>query len=166
MSYVTSVQITSPLTKKIKDQELNLPEPEEVKEARSVTMSALHEAENNRRTEFLASQTIPTQRNIEQLSQPGASTWLSALPLKEQGFNLNKGEFQDAMNLRYDKPLRNLPSKCPCSKKFTVTHAMNCNRGGFVSVRHNTIRNFEGQLLKQICNDVQIEPPPSSLSTE
>ena len=26
-------------------------------------------------------------------------------------------------------------------------------------MRHNSIRNFEGQLLKQICNDVQIEPP-------
>ena len=36
---------------------------------------------------------------------------------------------------------------------------MNCHRGGFVNVRHNSIRNFEAQLLKQVCKDVQIEPP-------
>ena len=36
---------------------------------------------------------------------------------------------------------------------------MNCNKGGFVSVRHDSIKNFEGQLLKQICKDVQLEPP-------
>ena len=35
---------------------------------------------------------------------------------------------------------------------------MNCNRGGFISNRHDSIRNFEAKLLKQVCNDVQIEP--------
>ena len=42
---------------------------------------------------------------------------------------------------------------------FTVTHAMNCHRGGFINVRHNNIRNFEAHLLKEVCSDVQIEPP-------
>ena len=86
-------------------------------------------------------------------------TSLGVLPLKDQGFNLNKAEFHDALHLRYDKPMKNLPSKCPCGKTFTVTHAMNCHRGGFINVRHNNIRNFEALLLKQTCNDVQIEPP-------
>ena len=36
---------------------------------------------------------------------------------------------------------------------------MNCHRGGFVNARHDSIRNFEARLLKQVCNDVQIEPP-------
>ena len=36
---------------------------------------------------------------------------------------------------------------------------MNCHRGGFVNVRHDSIRNFEAKLLKQVCNDVQLEPP-------
>lgn len=74
-------------------------------------------------------QPYEAKRNLEQLAQPGASTWLGALPLKDQGFNLNKGEFQDALHLRYDKPLKNISSTCPCGKAFTVTHAMNCHRG-------------------------------------
>ena len=96
---------------------------------------------------------------MDQLSGPGASSWLSAFPLKEQGFALNKSEFQDAINLRYDKTLKNLPSKCVCEKPFTLTHAMNCQRGGFVINRHDKIRNFEANLLNQVCTDVQIEPP-------
>ena len=35
---------------------------------------------------------------------------------------------------------------------------MNCHRGGFINARHDTIRNFEGKLLKQVCSDVEIEP--------
>ena len=62
------------------------------------------------------------------------------------------------MCLRYNKPLKNLPSKCPCGMVFTVTHAMNCHRGGFINVRHNNMRNFEAHLLKEVCNDVKIEP--------
>ena len=65
-------------------------------------------------------QTPSMKRNLEQLAQPGASSWLSALPLKEEGFNLNKSEFQDALNIRYDRVLKNLPSKCACEKKFDL----------------------------------------------
>ena len=31
----------------------------------------------------------------------GASSWLSALPLQDQGFDLSKGEFRDAISIRY-----------------------------------------------------------------
>jgi hypothetical protein len=99
------------------------------------------------------------KRTMEQLAEPGASSCVGALPLKEQGFNLNKSEFNDALCIRYDKPLKNLPSKCSCSKPFTLTHAMNCNRGGFINARHNSIRNLEAHLLNEVCNDVQVEPP-------
>ena len=107
---------------------------------------------------LLDKQTPSMKRNLEQLAEPGTSSWLSALPLKDQGFNLNKSEFQDALNIRYDRALKNLPSKCVCGQKFSITHAMNCHRGGFVNIRHDSIRNFEAQLLKQVCNDVQVEP--------
>jgi hypothetical protein len=105
------------------------------------------------------------KRNLEQLSEPGASSWAGAIPLKEQGLNLNKAEFNDALCLRYDKPLKNLPSKCPCGKNFTVTHAMNCKRGGFIGARHDNIRNFAARLLKEVCNDVQIEPDLQPIGT-
>ena len=158
-SYQSSKKITYPLKEKIIKQSNDLPDPTKVKEARSEMITALHNIANTKQDSILEKQSTDMKRNLEQLAQPGASTWLGALPLKEQGFDLNRGEFQDALHLRYDKQLKNLPSNCPCGKSFTVTHAMNCHKGGFVNVRHNNIRNFEAQLLKQICNDVQIEPP-------
>ena len=40
-----------------------------------------------------------------------------------------------------------------------MTHALNCKTGGFIGIRHNRVRDFEAQLLTEICNDVEIEPP-------
>ena len=40
---------------------------------------------------------------------------------------------------------------------------MNCKKGGFVNARHDSIRNFEARLLKDVCHDVQIEPQLQSI---
>ena len=175
-SYYASTKITCPLKNQIVKQSFNLPEQEEVVKARLETTTALREQAKAKQDALLQNRSKVTQRNFEQLSQPGASTWLGALPLKDQGFNLNKAEFQDALNLRYDRHLKNIPTKCGCGKAFTVTHAMNCKKGGFISARHDSIRNFEARLLKQVCNDVQVEPPlqpvngvtylPSAITTD
>ena len=63
--------------------------------------------------------------------------------------------------LRYNRNIPNLPNlpcKCSCGDLFNVTHAMNCKKAGFVSIRHDTVRNFEANLLKKVCADVEIEP--------
>ena len=81
-------------------------------------------------------------------------------------FVLNKKEFRDAINLRYGKDLKGLPSKCPCGQSFNMTHALNCKTGGFVTIRHNRVKYFEAQLPTEICNDVEIEPPLQPLQGE
>jgi hypothetical protein len=96
---------------------------------------------------------------LEQLSEPGASSWLGALPLQSQGFNLTKSEFHDALALRYEKEVKNLPATCPCGQPFDVTHAMDCHLGGFVNRRHDLIRDTERDLMKLVTHDVEIEPP-------
>ena len=40
-------------------------------------------------------------RLFEVANERGASTWLTALPLKEFGFDRHKEEFRDALCLRY-----------------------------------------------------------------
>ena len=105
-------------------------------------------------------------RAVSDAKNPGASNWLSAVLLEEYNFVLNKKEFRDAMNLRYGKDLKGLPSKCPCGQSFNMTHALNCKTGGFITFRHNRLKDFEAQLLTEICNDVEIEPPLQPLEGE
>ncbi|CAB4021726.1 Hypothetical predicted protein, partial [Paramuricea clavata] len=106
------------------------------------------------------------QRILDVASEKGSSVWLTALSLKEQGFNLNKREFRDAVKLRYDWPIDDIPSICVCGDTFTVDHAMICKRGGFVIMRHNELRDLEAELLNIVCSEVQVEPVLQDISGE
>ena len=64
------------------------------------------------------------QRCFDQACEKGSSSWLSALPIADHSFHLNKGEFRDALCLRYDGSLPNVPQHCSCGKHFSVNHAM------------------------------------------
>ena len=90
------------------------------------------------------------QRCFDQACEKGSSSWLSALPIADHGFHLNKGEFRDALCLRYDWSLPNVPQQCSCGKQFSANHAMTCHLGGFLTVRHNDIRDITASLLTQI----------------
>lgn len=41
---------------------------------------------------------------------------------------------------------------------FSVEHALNCKKGGFISNRHNEIRRITADFLKEVCIDVEEEP--------
>ena len=103
-------------------------------------------------------QTPHTLKAIQDAKMPGASSWLGVLPLAEFSFALNKGEFRDALSLKCGRPLKGLPAMCPCGQKYNVTHALNCKKGGFVTMRHNNLRDFEANMLSKIVNDVETEP--------
>jgi hypothetical protein len=95
---------------------------------------------------------------VKQARDKGASSWLNALPIEEQNFVLNKGEFKDALRLRYNIELENLPTTCPCGERFDVTHALSCGKGGFVIERHDNVKNTLTSLLNKVCVDVESEP--------
>ncbi len=97
--------------------------------------------------------------------EKGSSNWMAVIPLKRQGFALNRTQFTDAINLRYHRELKGLPSVCACSHKYNITHALNCSRGGFIHMRHDNIRDFLAGLLKKTQTDVQTEPPLQPLRT-
>ena len=71
-----------------------------------------------------------TERAVELATEKGASNWLTLIPTKEMNFNLNKREFRDAIKLRYDWEIADLPAMCTCGDLFTVDHAMVCRYGG------------------------------------
>ena len=105
--------------------------------------------------------TIHNQNNDK-----GASHWLNALPLQDQGFNLTKQEFRDAMRLRYCIPLSALPSLCVCGDQFNEVHALSCKKGGFINQRHDNVRNLFTSLLNKVCTNVGSEPHLTPLSGE
>ena len=43
---------------------------------------------------------------------------------------------------------------------------MSCKKGGFITLRHNNVRNLTTNTLKEVCKDVSIEPPLIELTGE
>ena len=39
-----------------------------------------------------------------------------------------------------------------------IQHTMNCKKGGFITIRHNDLRDLTANLLTEVCKDVDIEP--------
>ena len=161
-----SLTITAPLAAIIALQGDDLPDADDEKEIRSQVYKAKQEKLRQDATNIHNNLPVDAKKSIDQAKESGASSWLSMLPLERHGFNLNKGEFKDALALRYNKHINNLPSFCACGKKFDVTHAMNCKRGGFINARHDNIRDFEASLLSQVCKDVESEPVLQELNNE
>ena len=143
-----------------------LPEGKDVKRSKSESLPRRENnlAEKTKRIE----QSIPEKslRAVNHVKQKGASNWLSTLPLEEHGFTLTKTDFRDALALRYSKNIRELPLKCPCGQSFNVNHGLNCKRGGFVIMRHNNIRDFEANLVRKVCTDVETEPSLQPINGE
>ena len=102
----------------------------------------------------------------QQLAMPGVSSWLTVLPMKEHGYHLSKGDFRDALCLRYDWALRDVPARCACGEAFSTTHAMCCATGGFPTIRHNEVRDIMADLLTEVCSDVAVEPLLAQVTDE
>ena len=164
--YASSKRVTAPLVDQIVAQLHQLPDESHIKSAQqAVRKERVQECEE--RAERIRESAQPRiQRILDVASEKGSSVWLTVLPLKEQGFNLNKREFRDAVKLRYDWPIDDIPSICVCGDTFTVDHAMICKRGGFVIMRHNELRDLEAELLNIVCSDVQVEPVLQDISGE
>ena len=84
------------------------------------------------------------------------SNWLKAYPISDQGYDLNKQQFWDCVCLRYGQRLTNIPSTCSCGSKMDIQHAMSCKKGGFITIRHNDLRDLTANLLTELCKDVDI----------
>ena len=105
-------------------------------------------------------------RELELCLEKSASSWLTALPLKDHGFLLDKQSFWDSLYLKYNLSIPCLPSKCVCWANFTIDHALSCPRGGFIIIRHSEVRDFTAEVLSECCKDVRLEPILTKLTGE
>ena len=103
---------------------------------------------------------------IIQARDKGASSWLNAILLKEQGLDLNKQEFRDSLRMRHNLTLSSLRSHCACGERFSINHARSCKKSGFVAQRHDGVRDLMTSMLSEVCNDVETEPQCQPLDNE
>ena len=99
---------------------------------------------------------------IDLASEKGASySWLTSL-----GFFLNKQMFHDAICLRYNFALKLVARTCVCGEDYTINHCLMCKKGGYVILRHNSLRDLFAEILDEVCSDVEVELPLLPLTGE
>ena len=79
---------------------------------------------------------------------------------------MHKGEFRDALALRYGWQPPHVPVSCACGHTFSIEHVLSCPTGGFPSIRHNEVRDLTATLLTEVCHNVVIEPDLQPLGGE
>lgn len=102
----------------------------------------------------------PGQRFLIDIAgEKGMSSWLTVSPSYNHGTILNKGDFRDALCLRYDRQLLDIPASCVCGSDLTTAHAFTCPTGGYPTARHNEIRDLVADIIREAgISDVEIEP--------
>ena len=77
---------------------------------------------------------------MQQETKTGA--WMKVQSSTVNGTELGAQEWRDALFLRYGLEPPDLLTYCDgCNAKLTICHALDCNRGGLVTERHNEIRD-------------------------
>ena len=162
--YAASTSITRPHVEAILSQCTSMPAiTNEIKNEQQSIKRANANAKRERIDESLPADLLPL---VKQARDKGASSWLNAIPVEEQGLTLNKEEFKDSIRMRYGMPLPDMPSHCVCGFAFSVNHALSCKRGGFVARRHDGVRDLLTTLLSRVCNNVEAEPKLIPLDNE
>ena len=99
-------------------------------------------------------------------NKTGSSNLLNVIPMREVNYVLNKQQFWDSIRLQYGWPIPGLPVSCSCGEGFNVQHAMSYKKEGFVTLRHNEVRDISATLLSDVCKDVELEPSLLSVNGE
>ena len=99
--------------------------------------------------------------------EKGASSWVTAAPSYDHGTILHKGEFVDALYIRYGWSPPDLPATCACGASFDVKHALECQIGGYRTIQHNEVRDVIAECIREAGHlSVETEPKLQPLSGE
>ena len=140
LEYESSIKATCQLTNAIFSQQQILKIDEEAQQDTMKEVKQKKDAWSKALHDRIRSEASESQAKIIDLaSEKGASSWLTSLPLAKYGFALNKQSADDCMT---------------------------CKKGGYVILRHNSLRDLFAEILEEVCSDVQIEPPLLPLTGE
>ena len=160
LEYEYSCKVTLDLTEAIYNQHPDFfDDQEKLVEIKTEIRKSRMEFFKERKEEVTKDLNETQKLQLDLTSEKGASSWLSSLPLKSFGFCLNKQEFNDALALRYNFGIKDAARKCVCGSDNSINHSLICKRGGYVSLRHNSLRDVLAELLETAgCKDVTTEP--------
>jgi len=170
ISHTNSVYVSAPLVRLVQRQELEFDPVElsdEVKKLR-YDVDKENEVRNKAKLDVILENAPPELKlALKAASEKGASSWVTAVPSFDHGTVLHKGEFTDAIYIRYGWTLLNLPLKCACSTAFDVQHALDCKLGGLRVIQHNEVRDVLAQCMREAGHTlVEVEPQLQELSGE
>ena len=162
-----SEKVCKPLVKMILEQDGDPLQAKLQQEGVKRTLKRMNASRMKSEVDEVVTELHPTQRECAIAAQEkGVSSWLTAIPIRRHSFALNKGEFWDAIALRYGWPLRMTPQSCRCGANFSVNHVLTCRQGGWHTIRHNDLRDSLTDLLNEVCTEVTKEPHLQPLSGE
>ena len=153
-------------TRSLQHDIMKMPPPNEEGRTRQQIKNTRRRRNNVKLEELRSNMSDANKRLNDFNKEVGSSNWLTSLPMKEQGYALNKEQFWDALRIRYDWFIPRLPTECVCGAKFNVSHALSCKKGGFITMRHNEVRDITGRLMEEVCRDVRKEPVLMELHNE
>ena len=145
--------------RQIVEEEHQPPDASEIRTLQLSTQKQKDDCLNERLEQVQNSLPTKAKRAVELATGKGSSNWLTVISLKEVHYNLNKKEFRDAINLRYDWEITDRPLICACGDQFSVDHGIVCQRGRLIIQRHiNELRDLEAEMVRMFCNNVEVKP--------
>ena len=87
--------------------------------------------------------------------------WLTVLPSTVNGTELGAQEWRDALFLRYGLDPPDLPTDCDgCEARFTISHTLDCKKGGLVTARQNDLRDGVADLTGKAFTPSHVRDDP------
>ena len=131
---------------------------DEVKQLKSEIEDDAERLMKIKRDELISQSPAQLELAMTSALEKGASSWVTAVPLYDHGTVLHKGDFVDAVYMRYGWELPELPCSCPCGSSFSLQHALDCKLGGFRIIQHNEVRDLFAEVMREAGHVVESEP--------
>ena len=96
---------------------------------------------------------------MQRAAKTGA--WLMVLPSTVNGTELGGQEWRDALFLRYGLEPPDLPKYCDgCEARFSISHALDCKKGGLVTARYNELCDVVADLAGKSFTQSHVRDDP------